>query len=270
TRCETVIVDDLAHVLQDLGGARNRCARPRLEAIAEGVGVAVGADAGIAMRNPGATESPLAFEHDKARAGTLLCQMICCADPGDAGADDQHVEMLDLRRGRQSEAGIGHHCIGHRVRPFSSPDNLPYLGRRWDRRRAGPTGCASQSGMQDSVDGRRPGFAAMRGIKDGDIVRLYNERGACLAGAVLSEVLRPGTVQLSTGAWYDPRDSTAERPFCVQGNPNVLTCDVGTSRLAQGCTGQLCLVEIERFDGLLPPIKLPTRHPAGRELWRSR
>ena len=25
--------------------------------------------------------------------------------------------------------------------------------------------------------------------------------------------------------------------------------------LAQGCTGQLCLVEIERFDGGLPPVK---------------
>jgi len=67
--------------------------------------------------------------------------------------------------------------------------------------------------------------------------------------------LRPGVVQLSTGAWYDPKDPTAETPFCVHGNPNVLTRDAGTSRLAQGCTGQLCLVEIERFDGGLPPVK---------------
>jgi biotin/methionine sulfoxide reductase len=35
----------------------------------------------------------------------------------------------------------------------------------------------------------------------------------------------------------------------------VLTRDAGTSRLAQGCAGQLSLVEIERFDGPLPPIK---------------
>ena len=86
--------------------------------------------------------------------------------------------------------------------------------------------------------------AAARGITDGDIVRLYNDRGACLAGAVLSEALRPGVVQLSTGAWYDPEDPAAEKPLCVHGNPNVLTRDVGTSRLAQGCTGQLTLVEI--------------------------
>ena len=91
--------------------------------------------------------------------------------------------------------------------------------------------------------------------RDGDIVRLYNDRGACLAGAVLSEALRPGVVQLSTGAWYDPDDPAADQPLCVHGNPNVLTRDLGTSPLAQGCTGQLTLVEIERFDGPLPPIK---------------
>jgi len=114
--------------------------------------------------------------------------------------------------------------------------------------------------LASKVKGREPvrihpQDAAARGIADGDIVRLYNDRGACLAGAVLSDALRPGVVQLSTGAWYDPHDLGAEPPFCVHGNPNVLTRDAGTSRLAQGCTGQLTLVEIERFDGPAPPVK---------------
>jgi biotin/methionine sulfoxide reductase len=100
-----------------------------------------------------------------------------------------------------------------------------------------------------------PQDAAARGIGDGDIVRLYNDRGACLAGAVLSEALRPGVVQLSTGAWYDPEDPTEDKPLCVHGNPNVLTRDAGTSKLAQGCTGQLTIIEIECFDGPLPPVK---------------
>ena len=118
-------------------------------------------------------------------------------------------------------------------------------------------GATSQA---SKVDGREPvrihpRDAAARGIGDGDIVRLFNDRGACLAGAVLSDALRQGVVQLSTGAWYDPDDPAADKPLCVHGNPNVLTSDAGTSRLAQGCTGQLCLVEIERFDGPLPPIK---------------
>jgi biotin/methionine sulfoxide reductase len=100
-----------------------------------------------------------------------------------------------------------------------------------------------------------PQDAAARDIADGDVVRLSNDRGACLAGAVLSDALRQGVVQLSTGAWYDPEDPDADWPLCVHGNPNVLTRDAGTSRLAQGCTGQLTLVEVERFDGPLPPVK---------------
>jgi len=114
--------------------------------------------------------------------------------------------------------------------------------------------------LASKINGREPvrihpQDAAARGIGKGDIVRLFNDRGACLAGAVLSEALRPGVVQLSTGAWYDPDDPAAEKPLCVHGNPNVLTRDAGTSRLAQGCTGQLCLIEIERFEGPLPPVK---------------
>jgi biotin/methionine sulfoxide reductase len=100
-----------------------------------------------------------------------------------------------------------------------------------------------------------PRDASARGIADGDIVRLYNDRGACLAAAVLSNALRPGVVQLSTGAWYDPEDPASEKPLCVHGNPNVLTRDAGTSRLAQGCSGQLSLVEVERFEGPVPRVK---------------
>jgi biotin/methionine sulfoxide reductase len=44
--------------------------------------------------------------------------------------------------------------------------------------------------------------------------------------------------------------------MCVHGNPNVLTPDRGTSRLAQGCSGQHALVEVERWDGPLPPISI--------------
>lgn len=100
-----------------------------------------------------------------------------------------------------------------------------------------------------------PTDAAVRGIADGDIIRLFNERGACLAGVRLTDGIRPGVVQLPTGAWYDPIDPTEDTPLCVHGNPNVLTRDLGTSSLAQGCTGQLTTVQVERFDGDLPPIR---------------
>ena len=100
-----------------------------------------------------------------------------------------------------------------------------------------------------------PADAAARGIQDDDIVRLHNGRGSCLAAASVTEDVRPGVVQLSTGAWYDPDDPSEENPLCVHGNPNVLTRDVGTSALAQGCTGQLTCVQVERFEGNLPPIR---------------
>src|SRR4051812_28931782 len=80
-RREPVIVDDLAHIAQDLGGGCYRRAGPRLEAIAEGIEVAIGAYPGIAMRDPGAAEGILRFERDKARAGALFCQMVGGAEP---------------------------------------------------------------------------------------------------------------------------------------------------------------------------------------------
>jgi biotin/methionine sulfoxide reductase len=97
--------------------------------------------------------------------------------------------------------------------------------------------------------------AAARGIRDGDVVRLFNDRGACLAGARLSDHVMPGVIQLATGAWYDPDPDGGEKPLCIHGNPNVLTRDIGTSKLAQGCCGQVSTVVCEKFQGELPPIR---------------
>jgi len=100
-----------------------------------------------------------------------------------------------------------------------------------------------------------PDDAASRGILEGDIIRIFNARGACLASVRVTDGIRRGVVQLPTGAWYDPVEPEEEMPLCVHGNPNVLTRDVGTSALAQGCTGQLTAVQVERFTGNLPPIQ---------------
>ncbi len=96
--------------------------------------------------------------------------------------------------------------------------------------------------------------AAARGITSGDVVRVYNDRGACLAGAVVTDAIRPGVVQLATGAWFDPLDPAEIGSLDKHGNPNVLTLDKGTSKLAQCCIAQTALVEVERFDGEVPQI----------------
>ena len=99
-----------------------------------------------------------------------------------------------------------------------------------------------------------PDDAAPRGIADGDIVRLFNDRGACLAGSVVTDRVRAGVVRLSTGAWLDPLDPSDIGSLEKHGNPNVLTVDKGSSRLAQSCIAQSVLVDIERYEGEIPPV----------------
>jgi len=99
-----------------------------------------------------------------------------------------------------------------------------------------------------------PEDATARGLSDGDIVRLFNDRGACLAGVYVTDDVRPGVVQLPTGAWYDPLEPGVPGTLDKHGNPNMLTLDKGTSKLAQAPAAQTALVEVERFDGDLPAI----------------
>jgi biotin/methionine sulfoxide reductase len=110
--------------------------------------------------------------------------------------------------------------------------------------------------LEGKVAGREPirlnpEDAARRGIKHGDVVRVFNGRGACLAGAVLDADVMPHVAVMATGAWFDPSDE--DRPE-RHGNPNVLTLDLGTSRLTQGPSALSALVEIELWKGQLEPV----------------
>ncbi|MDH5530150.1 MAG: molybdopterin-dependent oxidoreductase, partial [Paracoccaceae bacterium] len=108
-----------------------------------------------------------------------------------------------------------------------------------------------ESALAD-VEGARPETlvihphdAAKRGIRSGDLLRVFNARGACKARALVSEDILPGVVALPTGAWFgDPGDN-----IDPHGNPNVLTRDVGTSRLGQGCSAHSALVEVTKLTG---------------------
>lgn len=113
--------------------------------------------------------------------------------------------------------------------------------------------------LGNKIRGREPVFihpadAAERGIADGELVRLFNDRGASLAGARLTDGQRRGVLRMATGAWWDPLDWSEEAALDKHGNPNVLTRDQGASRLSQGCAAQSCLVQIERYDGPEWPV----------------
>ena len=89
------------------------------------------------------------------------------------------------------------------------------------------------------------------GIKQGDLVRVYNARGEILAGANVSDDIMRGVVQIFEGAWYDPN----AEGLCKNGNPNVLTIDLPTSELANGNIAHTALVDIELY-----------KHKAGEDI----
>lgn len=104
---------------------------------------------------------------------------------------------------------------------------------------------ASAHSRDGKVNGRErvhlnPEDALARGIAQDDVVELFNGRGICLASAHLNPKIMRGVARLATGAWYDPDDAGRDRA----GNPNVLTLDIGSSGLSQGCVAQTCLVEV--------------------------
>lgn len=95
--------------------------------------------------------------------------------------------------------------------------------------------------------------ADARGIGEGDIVEVFNDRGRCLAGASLSRNVRKGVLLMATGSWYDP-DWETGGDLCKHGNPNVLTADLPTSEIAQGPGALTCLVDIRKPAGDIPPV----------------
>jgi biotin/methionine sulfoxide reductase len=100
-----------------------------------------------------------------------------------------------------------------------------------------------------------PEDAKKRALSDGDTVKITSPRGACLAVVSVTDAVMEGVVQLATGAWFDPSDVTNPGSLELNGNPNVLTPDHGTSRLAQGPSPNSCLVEITRFEGIVPQVR---------------
>lgn len=66
-----------------------------------------------------------------------------------------------------------------------------------------------------------PADAEARGIKDGDEVMLFNDRGKVVIPAWITERIMPGVVCLYEGGWYQPDDKGIDRGGCA----NVLTKD---------------------------------------------
>ncbi len=172
---------------------------------------------------------------------------------------------ITLHNERLAQLGIKG-CPGHPswlepVETLLAADEaqLHLISGQPDTRLHGQNDRGSES-LADKIDGREPTYmhpdaAAKRGLQDGDVVRIWNSRGSCLAGLRFDPMIRPDCIALATGAWFDPQIVDGER-LEVHGNPNVLTIDKGCSELSQGNIAHTALVRVEKWTRPLPPLTI--------------
>jgi len=90
-----------------------------------------------------------------------------------------------------------------------------------------------------------PSDAANRGIKHGDVVNIFNERGGVLAGAYVTERITAGAISIDHGARYD---AIVLGELDRGGAINTISTHNTTSINATGMVANGYLVEIERVD----------------------
>jgi anaerobic selenocysteine-containing dehydrogenase len=90
-----------------------------------------------------------------------------------------------------------------------------------------------------------PADASARGIENSDVVKIYNERGAVLGGAYVTERMMPGVVYMDHGARYDP---IVPGELDRGGAINTITPHNTTSQKATGMVVSSFLVEVEGTD----------------------
>jgi anaerobic dimethyl sulfoxide reductase subunit A len=110
-----------------------------------------------------------------------------------------------------------------RRRAHSQFDNLPWLRE-----------LQTQAVTINTLD------AEGRGIQEGDMVRVFNDRGEVVIPALVTERIMPGVVSLPEGAWYTPDDKGIDHGGCA----NVLTRNV--TSLAGAFPSHTALVQIKK------------------------
>lgn len=84
--------------------------------------------------------------------------------------------------------------------------------------------------------------AKTRRIEDGNMVRVFNDRGQVVIPARVTQRIMPGVVDLPEGAWYDPDQNGVDRGGCC----NVLTRNAMSPGAA--LPSNTTLVQVERFE----------------------
>lgn len=93
-----------------------------------------------------------------------------------------------------------------------------------------------------------PKDAEERGIKDGDIVRVFNERGSVLGGAVITQKIIPGALRFEkAGGGHHIIPGELHRG----GNPNSINPESTFSRNVYGLACTHFLVQVEKVTGAM-------------------
>ena len=87
-----------------------------------------------------------------------------------------------------------------------------------------------------------PVDALQRGIKDGDMLKVWNDRGELRIQAKVTERILPGVIAMGQGAWYQPDSKGIDRGACI----NTLTTQ-RPSPLAKANPQHTNLVEIAKI-----------------------
>jgi anaerobic dimethyl sulfoxide reductase subunit A len=115
---------------------------------------------------------------------------------------------------------LGHHTL-HRV--HSTHDNNDWLGEAFPQRV-----------FINPLD------AQARGIRDGDLVRVWNERGELIIPARVTPRILPGVVDIPQGAWWNTGENGVDFGGCI----NVLTSERWTP-FAFGTAQHTTMVQVE-------------------------
>src|SRR5436305_1149568 len=128
---DAVVDGGLTHVVQNPRPVGDRLRLgPRFERIAERIHVRVGADAGIAKQIPGAADAVAPLEDDVALARALLLQVIARADAGQAGADNEYVEVF-CRHDDLRVAAVGMTNAGSPAQSYAGLTRVSIIFARW-------------------------------------------------------------------------------------------------------------------------------------------
>ena len=85
--------------------------------------------------------------------------------------------------------------------------------------------------------------AGPRKVKNGDLVKVYNDRGAVIVPCRLTQRIMPGVVALPQGAWWTPDKNGVDR----RGSVNVLSSERWTP-LAFGNAQHTIMVQVEKAE----------------------